>query len=163
MKNIMDMTMEELKEYADHEVAKAGFDFVELDKEGLPQEYVTAVQYIYDNIYDCDYFKKDKYKIALIEEYIPMGGYIWRIIIFDKIKAAAKMQNISNDNNQINIKRIIGGSQVLSIYYDTNDVLGVMGQPYFEMYNGEDVERYLAEEYKTLYNHIETELARIIH
>lgn len=160
MKSIIDMTNEEFKEYADKEAAKAGFNFIDLQTaKDLPKEYVTAVEYIYENIGNCDYFKKDKHDIALVEEYMPMGGYIWRIIIFDRIKATAKLKEVNINN----IKRAIGGSQVVSIYYDTNDVLGVMGKPYFEIYDGNDVERFWAHEYKDLYNCIENVLSRIIH
>lgn len=160
MKDILNMTSEEFKEYANKEAAKAEFNFINWPAtKDLPEEYVTAVNYIYENIYNCDFYHKDKYDIALVEEYIPMGGMIWRIIIFDKNKAMAKLEEV----NVKNIKRVIGGSQVVSIYYDTNDVLGVMGKPYFEIYDGNDVERFFANEYKDLYNCIEDILSRIIH
>lgn len=163
MKNIMDMTSEELVQYTKEEKAKQGFHFVSLDEQDLPKEFVTAAKYISDNIYDCSYFKKDKYKVVFIEEYIPMMGKVWRIIIFDRLKALEKIEQVSNDNNAINLKRVIGGSQVVSIYYDIADVLGIMNQPYFEIYDGNDVERFFKDEYKDLYNCIEDTLSRIIH
>lgn len=159
MKDIIVMNTQELQEYADKEAAKAGFNFISWPTtKDLPEEYVTAVNYIYDNIYDCDYYHKDKYDIALAEEYIPMGGYVWRIIIFDKLKAMAELEKVNTQN----IKRVIGGSQVASIYYDNKDVLGVMNTPYFEIYDGDDVERFLGHEYKELYNCLEDVLSRRI-
>lgn len=163
MKNILRMTQEELKDYTSAELLKAGFNFVDLEDKNLPEEYVTAAKYINSNIYDCSFFKKDKYKMVFIEEHIPMMGKVWRIMIFDRLKALEKMNQVSNDNNRIDLKRVIGGSQVVSVYYDINGVLGFMDYPYFELYDGNDVERFSADEYKSLYNCIEDTLSRIIH
>lgn len=163
MRDIISMNKEELQEYANMELQKAGCRFITDNYSDLPEEFVTAAGYIKDNIYDCSYFKKDKYEIAFIEEYIPMSGMVWRIIIFDINKAKSKLEQVTSENNNINIKRIIGGSQVASIYYDNKDALGYMDTPYFEIFDGDDVERFLGHEYKELYSCLEDVLSRIIH
>jgi len=41
-----------------------------------------------------------------------------------------------------------------SIYFDPSDCLGVVGQPYYEIYDGEDTERFLMDGYKDLLDYL---------
>ena len=162
-KDIMNMTMEELDKYYKEELKKANFQFISLDKEGLPEEFVTAGKYIQDNIYSSSFFKNEKHKLVFVEEYMPMMGMVWRIFIFDILKAKEILDKFTENGQAVNIKRVIGGSLIVSIYYDTSDILGIMNKPYFEIYDRNDVERFWSNEYKELYNCAEDILSRMNH
>lgn len=41
-------------------------------------------------------------------------------------------------------------NQLISIYYDDADVLAIMGRPYFEIYDGNDIDRFFEEESQDL-------------
>lgn len=43
----------------------------------------------------------------------------------------------------------------VSVYLDCYDQLGIMGQPYWEVFDGEDTERFLLEEYEQMMARVE--------
>ena len=136
------------------ELKKAGFDFITLDKEGLPEPYVRAAKYIMDNVVNEDIYKENDLEIVLVEDYMPMMGMVWRLFIYDRKMAKEILDEMEEKENAINLKRVIGRSQKVSIYYDVADILGIMGKPYFEIYDGNDVERYFDDEYEALYKNV---------
>lgn len=111
----------------------------------MPKEAKKGFLFAATKLKQSKYYK-DSYSIAYIEEYIPMMGKVWRMYVYKKNKALDALM----ENNNLTLKHLIGYSQVISIYYDNHSVLSTMEQPYFEIYDGYDIERFFPEDYKDL-------------
>lgn len=137
----------EMEDYCQREIKKAKFEIIELTKEGLPDDYVTAAKAIQEKIFQSKYYDTNKYYSALIEEYIPMMGMVWRVFVCDKRKICDKLKKTAG---RIEDRTMISGSHFISVYYDNKDVLAPMSRPYFEIYDGNDIERFFPEEVEEL-------------
>ena len=155
IEKILEMSDKELMAFSIEETKKQKFEFMSLEDNSIPEDVKIAFKYISDRIVKEDCYNNERYNIALIEEYIPMMGMIWRCIIYDRLIAERKLYEVgSKALDNLNVKKVLGGTQLVSIYYDNSDVLGIMERPYFEIYGGHDIERYYGHEYKKLYNNV---------
>lgn len=123
----------------------------------IPKEAKKAFLYVGSKLKQSKYYKED-YSIAYIEEYIPMMGKVWRMFVYNKQRATGQLHNAINNHKDIGIKALVGSNQIISIYYDDDNILSITGMPYFEIYDGNDIERFWINEYKDLL----TEAERIL-
>lgn len=137
----------EMKDYFEKEIKKAKFEIIEITKEGLPDDYVTTVKAVQEKIFQSEYYDTDNFYYALVEEYIPMMGIVWRIFVCDKRKICDKLKKTAG---RIEDRTMISGSHFISVYYDNKDVLAPMSRPYFEIYDRNDIERFFPEEVEEL-------------
>lgn len=128
-------------------------EFITLDKEDLPANYTYLAKYMVEELAkEKKYYDEEKMDIALIEDNLPLVGTVWRIIIYDRLKAKNKMIEYNENGQLMNMKKSIMASQIVSIYYDKDKVLSYTDEPYFEIYDGDDVLRYTSEEIYELYD-----------
>lgn len=121
-----------------------------LNTPDLPEEYILVCRYIVENIEEEKTFNPLVYGIAML--YDPVQDIeektydVWRLYIYDK----NKYRNFKlHDYSEI---AAISASQVTSLYYDPECILGYMTKAYFEIFNGGyDTERYYFNEYQKIY------------
>lgn len=142
--DITKATQKEIEE----EINRGYFKSIKLAGSNMPSDAFKTFLYISAQVKRSEAFKSS-YKIAIIEEYMPIAEKVWRLFIYDKER------DIGTDNSpSLNLKQEIGGNQKISIYYDNDGILAPMDSPYFEIYDGSDIDRYYVNEYKDLYKRV---------
>lgn len=121
---------------ANEEIKKAGYSIFNLEtEEEVPKEVINTFKRISVFVKDSKYYK-DSYSIICIKEYIPFSGQVFRLFVLED----------ANIDIGIKIKTEIGKKQILSIYYDNVNALALMDNPYYEIYDGSDIERFFESE-----------------
>jgi hypothetical protein len=127
------------EESAKAELAKSSYKDFDLNSENdAPENVIKTFKTITKMLKESTAFK-DTYSFRYISEYIPFTGAIYRMFVLKDI-----------DLTSISIKQEIATKQIISIYYDSSNALAYMDQPYYEIYDGHDIERFYENEESNL-------------
>lgn len=119
-----------------------------LSTKNLPSDVFKAFLKISTSI--TRHFGDDYTKICFIDN-IPFMGKVIRYVVLSNKKIEENNIDFSTIDNYRDFKSAVSKTLMISMYYDEDDVLGIVGKPYFEIYNFiEDPERFYVREYNDL-------------
>lgn len=109
----------------------------------MPKEAKEAFSILESAIKQNQYYK-EHYAIVYMED-STLKDIVWRMFIYDKEKAISLVHK-----GERNLRHLIGPNQIVSIYYDNKNVLGLVGRPYIEVYDGDDTSRFFPDSHEAL-------------
>ena len=127
------------------ELSKKKNELIALSNQTIPMGCKKGFLATAAKLKNSGYFK-DSYKICYYEDYIPMMGRVYRMFVYDLDAVLADFNAMEITNRAATKEEIFcylaRKNQLISIYYDDADVLAIMGRPCFEIYDGNDIDRF---------------------